>query len=58
MELVKDFGEQEEPRLPGAYVVNRQLFFKLKDGTVVLCTCIAEPYAGKVVEACNYGRIY
>lgn len=49
---------EAESRLPGAYVMNGHLFFKLKDGSVVHCTCIGEPYASLIVEACNLYRIY
>lgn len=37
---------------PGAYVSSGHLFFRLRDGATLLCTCIAEPYASLVVEAC------
>jgi hypothetical protein len=44
--------------LPGAYVVNGHLFFRLRDGSVVRCNCIGEPYATQIKEACDAGRIY
>ena len=39
---------------PGAYVVKGNLFFKLKDGSVISCQCIKGPYAEKIVEACRH----
>jgi hypothetical protein len=41
---------------PGAYIIQGQLFFVLKDGSIVTCNCIKEPFASQVVEACNRER--
>ena len=37
----------------GPSVFGGKLFFKLADGSTVLCTCIGEPYASAIVEAWN-----
>jgi hypothetical protein len=42
--------------LPGAYVVCGLLYFRLKDGSVISCNCIGEPYASQIKEATDYRR--
>ena len=48
---MEDVAEQE--RAPGAFSYNGKLFFRLLDGTTVLCECIKNEYVEMVVEACN-----
>ena len=43
---------------PGVYVVNGHLFFRLRDGSVVSCNCVGEPYASQIKDACDTYRIY
>lgn len=38
---------------PGAYLSNGQLFFRLPDGSTILCKCIGEPFARTIVEMWN-----
>ena len=48
----------EQMTLPGAYVVGGHLFFRLRNGLVISCNCIGEPYASQVKDACDAYRIY
>jgi hypothetical protein len=47
------FVERTYTGNPGAYVVQGQLYFTLLDGSAVLCNCIKDPYASKIVELFN-----
>jgi hypothetical protein len=41
------------PAKPGPYVKDGFLGFVLRDGCRVLCTCIGEPHASRIVETFN-----
>lgn len=34
----------------GPHVVQGRLFYKLLDGSILSCECIADPYASQIVE--------
>lgn len=38
----------------GPHVVDGHLFFKMPDGSTILCECIGEPYASQIVEMWQY----
>jgi len=37
----------------GASACGGKLFFKLLDGSTVLCTCMGEPFVSRIVAACR-----
>ena len=39
---------------PGAYAFGGKLFFKLLDGSTVVCDCIGEPFVSEIVAACRH----